>query len=286
MTELSQARLGEYRAGSYRLKPGGRIKTQDEAVAFVNELGYVYLWPVKGIELPSLWVAAAGDRPVADEHDDPGHVTWGWKDHLLGARRWYYAKVLRKRATFIALAVAPYFYALSENYGTPEEDYLLQYQEGRMTWEAKAAYETLLAEGPLDTVSLRQMARMTSQASNSPFARALDSLQADFKILPVGVAQAGAWKYAFIYDLVHRHYPYLAEEAHSIRQAEARRMLVELYLKSVGAARARDLIRLFGWTPGDTERALAALIGSGAAVGGLTVKEQPGEWIALAELAQ
>jgi hypothetical protein len=285
MTELSRARIQEYRAGVYRLGPGRPVKTQEDAVAFVNERGYVYFWPVKGVDLPSLWVAVAGVRPVADEHDDPGHVTWGWKDQLLGARRLYYAKVLRKRATFISLAVAPYFYALSENYGAPEEDCLLQYQEGRMTWEAKSVYETLLAEGPLDTVSLRQKARMTSHASNSPFARALDSLQADFKIVPVGVAQAGAWKYAFIYDLVHRHYPDLAEEAHPIRQAEARRVLAELYLKSVGAVQARDLSRLFGWAPAEVERVLAALIGSGAAVGGLTVKDQRGEWIALAALA-
>ena len=27
------------------------------------------------------------------------------------ARKWYYAKVLRKRATFIALEILPYFYA-------------------------------------------------------------------------------------------------------------------------------------------------------------------------------
>jgi len=284
MTHLSTERIHAYRAGTYRLEPGRKIHSREEAVAWVDERGYVYFWPVKGVELPSLWAAVAGDRPVADEHDDPGHVTWGWKDGLLGARRWYYAKVLRRRATIISLAVAPYFYALSENYGAPEEDYLVQYEEGRMTWEAKSVYETLLAEGPLDTVSLRQMARMTSPASNSPFARALDWLQADFKILPVGVAEAGAWKYAFIYDLVHRHYPDLPEAAHGIRQADARRQLTELYLLSVGAAQPRDVTRLFGWTPAATEKALAELIRSGIAAGGLTVKERPGEWIALAEL--
>jgi len=284
MTHLSTERIHAYRAGTYRLEPGRKIHSREEAVDWVDERGYVYFWPVKGVELPSLWAAVAGDRPVADEHDDPGHVTWGWKDGLLGARRWYYAKVLRRRATFISLAVAPYFYALSENYGAPEEDYLVQYEEGRMTWEAKSVYETLLAEGPLDTVSLRQMARMTSPASNSPFARALDWLQADFKVLPVGIAEAGAWKYAFIYDLVHRHYPALPEAAHAIRQADARRKLAEMYLLSVGAAQPRDVARLFGWTPADVEGALAELIRSGVAIGGLTVKERPGEWIALAEL--
>jgi hypothetical protein len=285
MTQLNREQIRAYRAGTYRLEPGHKVRTREEAITFVNERGYVYFWPVKGVELPSLWTAVAGDRPVADEHDDPGHVTWGWKDELLGTRRWYYAKVLRKRATFISLAVVPYFYALSENYGAPDEDYLVQYEEGRMTWEAKTVYETLLAQGRLDTVSLRQLARMTSPASNSPFTRALDWLQADFKILPVGIAQAGAWKYAFIYDLVHRHYPDLPEQAHTIRQADARRKLAELHLLSVGAAQARDLTKLFGWTPDDTEQALAALERAGAIKQGLSLAGQPGDWVALAELA-
>ena len=71
-------RLRAYRARTYRLsKP---INTKEQAVAFVNKRGFVYFWPIKGIELPNLWMAVAGDRPVADAHDDPGHVTWGWKD--------------------------------------------------------------------------------------------------------------------------------------------------------------------------------------------------------------
>jgi hypothetical protein len=284
MAELKPERIQEYRAATYRLRPADRVSTKEEAITFVDERGYVYFWPVKGVELPSLWAATAGNRRVPDEHDDPGHVTWGWKDEMLGARRWYYAKVLRKRATFISLGVVPYFYALSENYGSPEEDYLLQYQEGRMTWEAKAVYEALLTEGPLNTVSLRQVARMTSPASNSPFNRAIDGLQADFKVLPVGIAEAGAWKYAFVYDLVHRHYPDLPETARPIRQAEARRKLAALYFRSVGAAQERDLTRLFSWTPVDTERALDALAQAGLVLTGLRLEGQAGAWAALPEL--
>jgi hypothetical protein len=201
--------------------PDLRLRTKEQAIAYVRERGYVYFWPVKDVTMPSLWAAVAGDRPVADEHDDPGHVTWGWKDETLGTRVWYYAKVLRRRATFISPETVPYFYALSENYGDPDSDYLIQYQEGRMTVEAKTVYETLLHEGPLDTVSLRQLARLTSKASNAPFARAVETLQADFKILPIGIAEAGAWNYAFIYEMVHRHYPDLPDHAPSGR-GEAR----------------------------------------------------------------
>ena len=284
MPALNLERLQTYRAATYHLRPDLRVTTKDQAVDFVNERGFVYFWPIKDVTMPSLWAAVAGDRPVPDEHDDPGHVTWRWKDEMLGARRWYYAKVLRKKATFIGLDVAPYFYALSENYGEPEEDYLLQYQEGRMTFEAKTVYETLLKEGPLDSLSLRKAARLASKESDARFNRALEMLQGDFKVLPIGVSQAGAWKYAFIYDLVHRFYPDLPEQARPIRQAEARRKLAELYLRSVGAAQVRDLTMLFGWTKPDVEATVEGLIQSGIVVPNVTLGDRSGEWFALATL--
>lgn len=284
MSTLTLESLESYRAKTYRLGPGPHISTKEEAIAFVNDRGYVYFWPIKDVTLPSLWAAVTGGRPVADEHDDPGHVTWGWKDELLGARAWHYAKVLRKKATFISLDVIPYFYALTENYGEPEQDYLVQYDEGRLTVEAKTLYETLLAQGPLDTVSLRKLARMTSKASDSPFNRALEMLQADFKIVPVGIAEAGAWKYAFVYECVHRHYPDLAERARPIRQAEARTKLAELYLRSVGAAQIRDFGRLFGWPAREIGQAVDALAAAGIAQQDVAVDGQPGAWVALTDL--
>ncbi len=249
----SQA-LEVYRQRTFHTLPGQRLQTKRQAVEFANQRGFIYFWPIKGILFPSLWSAVAGDRPVADAHDDPGHMTWGWKDSLLDKRVWYYAKVLRKKATIISLGMAPFFYALSENYGAPEEDYLTQYEQGRMTQEAKIVYETILSEGPIDTVALRKAARLTSRESNSPFERAISFLQADFKILPVAVAKAGAWNYAFVYDLVSRYYPEIAEQARTITEQRARRELAACYFRSIGAATAKDVIRLFGWSArGDGE---------------------------------
>ena len=284
MPTLSSDRLTAYRAETYHLRPDLRVTTREQAIDFVNRRGFAYFWPIQGVLLPSLWAAVAGERPVPNEHDDPGHVTWGWKDELLGARRWYYAKVLRKKATFIALDVVPYFYALSENYGEPEQDYLLQYQEGRLTFEAKAVYDALLTEGPLDSISLRKQARLGSRESDSRFNRSLELLQADFKILPVGVAQAGAWKYAFVYDLVHRFYPDLPEQARPIRQAEARRKLVELYLRSVGAAPEKAVAALFGWTKGDAAEAIDTLAVEDVVAQGVAMEGEVGTWVALSKL--
>ena len=284
MLTLPFEQIRSYRARTFGLLPGQRLTSQEDAIAYVNQRGFIFFWPITGVTLPSLWAATAGDRPVADAHDDPGHVTWGWKDGLLGQRRWYYAKILRKKATIIALDVAPYFYALSENYGSPEDDYLTLYEQGRLTLEAKLMYEALIDKGPLDTVALRRAIHMTSQESDSRFNRALTDLQADFKILPVGVADAGAWHYAFIYDIVARHFPELPDQAHLIRENEARLKLVELYFRSLGAAPVSELARLFGWRLADVNRAVQALEETGIVMRGLEVENWRGEWVGLSEL--
>ncbi|MCS7221913.1 MAG: crosslink repair DNA glycosylase YcaQ family protein [Anaerolineae bacterium] len=277
MPILSLDQLQAYRIRTFRLLPELRLRSQADAIAFVNERGFVYFWPIRGITLPSLWVAVAGDRPVAAEHDDPGHVTWRWKDDLLDKRQWYYAKVLRGKATMISLEVVPYFYALSENYGDPEHDYLELYEDGRLSLAAKLIYEALLSEGPLDTVNLRRAIRMTSRSSDSPFERGLTELQRDFKILPVGVAETGAWRYSFVYELVHRYYPDLPEAACPITRKAARQKLASLYLDSVGAATADDLCRLFQWEAEEALATLRGLVSSGQAQPGYQLPNQPDE---------
>jgi hypothetical protein len=286
MQTISYKKIESFRRQTFRLLPRKRVKTKEEAIQFTNQRGFIFFWPIKDIVLPSLWQAVAGDRPVADQHDDPGHVTWGWKDSLLGAHRWYYAKVLRKRATIISLEVLPYFYALSENYGSPEEDYLTIYEQGRLTREAKLVYEALLREGPLDTVTLRRVTHLTSKDSEYRFNRALIELQTDFKILPVGVTEAGAWHYAFAYDLVPRHFPGLLDQTRFIQESQARQKLLELYFKSVGAAQLTDLSKLFRWRPPDLQGTLNGMIQSGFLGSGLEIDGEPGEWLALRVLLE
>ena len=284
LDDLSWDAVCAYRARTFRWLPELQLSSRDQAVDFVNERGFVMFWPIKDILMPSLWGAVAGDRRVADEHDDPGHVTWGWKDGLLGSRVWYYAKVIRKKATMISLDLIPYFYALSENFGAPEEDYIEQYRQGTLTLEAKLIYEALLKDGPMHSVALRSAVSMTDNAAKARFNRGLDDLQADLKILPVGVAEAGAWNYAFIYECVHRHYPDLPARAGRIGISEAHRKLLEVYLASVGAAQLRDLLKVFQWLRADVERALQALMEAEACRGGVQIEGQAGEWIAAISL--
>ena len=280
MPNLDIDKLKAHRARTYNLPPFKKLSSPAQARDYVNARGFIYFWPIKGIDFPSLWTAVAGDRPVPNEHDDPGHVTWRWKDNALDKRVWYYAKVLRRKATIISLDAVPYFYALTENYGDYREDYLIPYEEGRLPQGAKQVYETILDNGPLNTVDLRPMARM-SNAKDSEFNKALEILQSDFKILPVGVAKAGAWNYSFIYEITARYYPDLPEQARYIGEGEARGKLLELYFESVGAAQMRDMNKMFRWGNELTARAVRRLIEAGKIVEGVTRSDREGEWLAL-----
>lgn len=282
MRQINLKKLQSLRARAFGLPPAKRLSSPARALTFVNQRGFVYFWPIKGIDLPSLWTAVAGDRPVADKHDDPGHITWGWKDNALDKKIWYYGKILRGKATMISLEIAPYFYALSENYGDPEEDYLIAYREGRLPQAAKQAYEALLDKGALNTLDLRKEAKL-SNAKDSEFNKALEYLQRDFKILPVGVAQAGAWKYSHIYTITPRHFPDLPEQARKITESQARVKLLELYFNMVGAAQIRDAQKLFGWGNEVVKRAVGRLVEAG----NLVLAEHPkraGEWVAVKEV--
>ena len=284
MSLIDLKKFNTYRTRTFNLPPSKRVISPSQAVTFVKKRGFVFFWPIKGIDMPSLWTAVAGDRPVADKHDDPGHITWGWKDNALDKKIWYYAKVLRKKATMISLDIAPYFYALSENYGSPEEDYLITYEEGRMTQASKQVYETLLNEGSMSTLDLRKAAKL-SNAKDSEFNKALEYLQSDFKILPVGVSEAGAWKYSFIYEIVPRHFPDLPELARKIGEGEARMKLLELYFESVGAAQERDAAKLFGWKKELLGRAITSLVQKRMLVEAEHPK-QKGKWLALPKLVK
>lgn len=288
MSSLSLDDLKAHRAQTFRTAPGMRLKSVEEAVEFVNQRGFVFFWPIKGVEFPSLWAGVAGDRPVPDEHDDPGHITWDWKDSSLGLKRWYYGRVIKHRNAMISLDMLPYFYALSPNYGEPEDDYLIEYDQGLLRPESKWVFEALLHEGPMDTISLRKASRLSSRESDGRFNRALDDLQMNFRIIPIGIAPVGAWRYAFIYQCTHRHFPDVFERVLQLNLSEpqARQKIAATYLQSVGAARTTDLQKIFGWTPTQAAQSTQAAIQTGEILESVHIENLPGEWIVLKDLVR
>ena len=262
---ISDKDIQSYRRRTYRINPKLQLNSIEDALEHVNERGFVMLWSIKGLEMPSLWTAVAGDKPVAKEHDDPGHITWGWKDQMLDQRRWYYGKLLRGKATFVSLRILPCFYAIAPRLADLD-DYREVYHAGHLTHEAKAIADVLRRRGPQNSVGLRQITHMTARSSKSRFNRALTDLQRGLWILPIGVADAGSWRYAFIYELFDRWFPDVSEQARGISLRQARAEIVKCYLRSLGVSESREIAKLFRWETNSTLQALDDLETAGDAL--------------------
>jgi hypothetical protein len=267
MPTLTKHDVIDRREVRYRRRMNLRVTTQEQAVEFVNDVGFAFLFPIQAVEMPSLWDAIAGRKmPTTNKHS--GYEierTWGWKDESLDKKWWYYGKLLRRKATLVSLDFLPNFYALSENFGDYEHDYLEEYRIGAMSSEAKQVYEALLKNGALDTVRLRREARLSSEANKPRFEKALTELQTGLKVLPVGIAPAGAWRYAFIYEILPRWYADVPDRARKIDRAEARAAILDQYLRNVIASPLSNAGRLFGWKSIETQQAAERLTAEGRA---------------------
>jgi hypothetical protein len=279
--ELTRDFLQTARAERYRRRPHLRVRTDDEALDFLNDVGLCLLFSAKGIELPSLWGALCGeDLPLPNHHDSRElGLAWHWKDKLPIEGKVLYGKFLRKKPVFVSLDLVPHFYALSPNYGDLAEDYLQDYLDGRLTVEAKQVYEVLLEQGALPTSRLRLEAGLSGKANASRFDRALAELQMDFRIAKVAISDANRWGYCYVYDLLPRHLPQAVAAAQSISGQQAREMLLLRYLRTVIAATPREVCRLFGWQSRDVERLTVRLGTRGQLHQGVRIKGLDGEYL-------
>jgi hypothetical protein len=260
--------LLEGRAERYRMHPARKVRTEEQALAFLNDVGCAFLFPQAGVMLPSLWDAINGRaRDIPGHHHDHAlSLTWNWKDSLPARKAVWYGKLVKGKPTFISLDLLPAFYALSSNYGELD-DYLEQYADGRMSKEARTVYETLLASGPSSTNALRKATGMFGGGDVARrFERAIAELQADLKIVKCGTAEDNRWKYCYVYDLLLRWHPAVAEQARTLSGRQAMTQIVTRYLRTVIAAPATSLAGLFGWEPSVAARLISRLLEQGELV--------------------
>ena len=281
MIRLTQAEIEERRDRNYHRHPDLAVRSEEVAKAFIDEVGFCFLFPVKAVDLPNLWDAInGGQRPTPRHHDDHAlGLTWRWKDSLPTKRQVFYAKFLRQKPTLISLAMFPYFYSLSDNYGELD-DYLDSYQEGKMSEEAKSIYEVLITRGATSTGVLRREAGLGGQHNASRFDRAIRELQTGLKIAKCGISDANRWKYSYVYDILLRWLPEQVKLGLSISGVEAMQAIITQYLKTVMVSTPEKIAWLFEWGLDITQRIVESMLAEGS-LSETEIVGQEGRWIAV-----
>ena len=76
----------------------------------------------------------------------------------------------------------------------------------------------------------------------------------------------------------------MLEESRFINEQQARRQLLSLYLKSVGAVGEKEIRSLFGWNTEETEKAVSRLVEEGLLVNQVALEKSNDPLVCLAEL--
>ncbi|MEO8286897.1 MAG: crosslink repair DNA glycosylase YcaQ family protein [Chloroflexota bacterium] len=254
------------RAPHYRWSSDLKVKTQAEAVRFINDVGIALLFPGENMVLPDLWSAINGEeRTIPKHHHDWAlRKTWDWKDNIPKRKDAWYGKLVRGKPAFVAMNDLPAIYALSDNFGELD-DYLEAYADGLLSKEGKDIYEVLLEGSAMSTAQLRKATGMAGGGDNARrFERAITELQSGFKIVKSGISTDNRWKYCYVYDLLLRWAPNLGEQARVFNSRTAMRHIITRYLQTSIAAPPALFPRLFGWEPGVTDRVLDEMQADGA----------------------
>ncbi len=229
------------------------MRTLADAARFLDHVGFCVLFSVKGVELPSLYFAAARKRAMT--WDRYALLIWDWKDELPRKRRAFYAKYFKGRGSFLSLAMLPHFLAIEESAAAPEDSGRF-YENGRITHDAKVIWETLTAHGPMATLELRHACKMESKQGNVRFKKAMLELQRALLVVHFGSEQETAAWTSGRFELTARAFPRQVSEARKITPEGARAAIAAKYFEIYPGAPTMQVARLFGWSKPDTHAAI------------------------------
>lgn len=264
MAHLTLAELQTLRDLRYRRIPKLQFETEEEALQFIDERGFVLLINSKALELPSLW-RATRRRGQA----------WPWKQTLSGAKHCAYGKLLCRKGTFVSWEYLPHFLAVYSN----TNSYLKEYRAGRLSRVERQILEILEERGPLLTRELRRTIGLSGRTGTRRFHWALDNLQACLRITVAGGLTTGfsMHRWELVDDWVPRE---ILKRGWRMSPDRAKEELTLKYLEAVIVSTPKEIARIFRWNPEEMEALVRRLEGQGLLETGVEVEGLKGRFIA------
>ena len=251
--------------------PRRRIRSLDDAAAFVERVGIAVAWGKSDLVLPSLWRGIA--RPHADWaiRDEAGKALefspefqrlWRWKDELPERRLACAGRHFSSAALLIAPRLLGAAYVLTERSGSADD-----FRDAELESLEREVAEVVLENEPLTCPEIRRLLGTTDRKAVD---RAVARLQRRFVLTNAGAAdQSQGWR-AIRQDVFARRW------RKSLRRLptedEARRELALAVLAGTDEVSAADVAGALGWRRKEAELVLTEL----AATGRVTQREDDG----------
>ena len=257
--EALNARLEAHRA---RLTRKYRVRSADQLVRMVDELGYCFAFTLRTGDAP---LPAGFDHLSTNDEGRKWGWIWEWKDELAAGRRLYYGTLLVRKPTFVSLALLPTLYATFGRAGEPD-DHLEDVRAGRLSDISRRIVDFLAASGETQTKRMRAALGIVSKEGKRDYDKAIDEVQRLMYVALVRAVGEGREDYNYTYDLFGRRYPEALKAAEQLSSADCMRALLERSLELAGALTVRQLERLFEWGDDRTARTIERVEGAGGLV--------------------
>jgi len=248
------------------------VRTKEEALDFVDRVGFCFAFKSENSELPCLWHAACGMRnplmPQHSHHDPYLSFVWEMKDILPSERKIYYGKLLKRRPTMISLKYLPYFYVLSDRTGSLRE-YVQEHGRGRLSATARDIMEALEDSSPQVTQGLKIATGRMSKGDRAEFDRAVAELQSKMYIVKVGEQHD---PFTFIWAPIEQCFRKELRRSRGISADLARRRILAKYFENQLVATVGQIVRLFRWPKQAVFQTLGRLVRDGFVTTDVTVE--------------
>jgi hypothetical protein len=271
--------LEQQRDRSFRRRSRLRVHNERTALQFVEDVGFCLVFTNRTQQLPCLWVAVCGRRdpvfPEHSHHDPELMLTWNLKDLLPAKRLVYYGKLILGKPSMVSLAHFPDFYALHGP--AHDEQYLYDYEAGRLSRAAKQIMDVLVEDHPLTTKELKRRTHLDASRSRAIFDQAIAELQRKLSITMIEARYEPTFTY--VWDLLETWMPEPVARGREILRHEAVYRLTRQYLSVVYYASLTQTERVVGVPRVELEEAATRLQTEGVIDIGAPIDGLPGTWL-------
>jgi hypothetical protein len=224
-----------HRDRMWRRDPEFRVEDVYAAERFIEEVGFCEALTDSRRPGPSLYVAVCGRRdahmPRNVQKDPESRLAWSIKDDVMRRGRYFYAKLIKGRSTFITPRLLAFFNAL---WGVSQRQ-----EKEVLSADAQAILKIMRREWEMATRDLREESGVTERAR---FDRAMVQLQKTLKIIPSDVLYEPTFTY--IWSIPEARFPDQLKE--KVQREVALREIARAYLAGAGMTPRGELARVTG----------------------------------------
>lgn len=238
-----------YRDRKWRREETLKIETVLEAERMIDDLGFCLTLTDARTMLPSVYIAVCGRRdahaPRNVQKDYEMSLAWTIKDEAMRRGKFYYSKLCKARAMFVAPRLVPFFNAVWGISKKQEKEILSE--------DALKILKVLRKEWEMGTADLRVETKIENRQK---LTRALDELQRAMKVVPLEVLYQP--KFTYIWTLAEARFP--KETAKKITREDGLRQIARAFLEINGMTLPGEFARAVGVTRKEAGKANHQLV--------------------------